>query len=49
MQEIIERNGGDENAPEVVEYRKHVDVAKANTADPELVDAIDTFLGENLA
>jgi len=48
MQEIVKRNDGDESAPEVAKYRESVDIPKANTANPELVDEIDAFLGKHL-
>ena len=45
LQQLLDENGDDPNAPEVVAFMSGVDKHKANTADPALIDEIDSFLG----
>lgn len=44
LNRILEENGGDSTAPEVTAYLASVDKMKANTANPELIDRVDSFL-----
>lgn len=48
LQRLLEEADGDANAPSVQEFLKSVDMRAANTADPELIGAIDDFLQANL-
>ena len=45
LQNLLDENDDDSNAPEVVAFMNTVDKHKANTADPVLIDKIDSFLG----
>ena len=44
LKQLLEENGSDAESPAVREFRAHVDMHAANTADPELIDEIDSFL-----
>ena len=44
LQSMLDENDEDASDPAVQEYLRGVDMAKANTADPALVDRIDAFL-----
>ncbi len=44
LQSLLDEND-DPNVPEVVAFMNGVDKRKANTADPVLIDEIDSFLG----
>ena len=45
LQSLLDENDDDPNAPEVIAFMNGVDKHKANTADPSLIDEIDSFLG----
>jgi len=44
LQGILDENGDDSTASEVQDYLASVDLKRANTADPSLIDEIDSFL-----
>ena len=44
LQGMLDENDEDPSAPEIQSYLAGVDLKRANTADPELVDEIDSFL-----
>lgn len=44
LQQMLDENDDDASAPEVTTYLASVDLVRANTADPKLVDEIDGFL-----
>ena len=44
LQELLAANDGDKNAPAVQDYLASVDMRRANTANPALVEEITTFL-----
>lgn len=44
LQGMLDENGDDTDAPEVQSYLASVDLKRANTADPALIDEIDSFL-----
>ena len=46
LQALLDENGDDTTSPEVQAYLASVDMLKANTADPALIDKIDAFLTE---
>ena len=48
LQDMLDDNGDDVTAPEVQEFLATVDLKAANTADPALIEEIDTFLAEAL-
>ena len=48
LQNLLDENGDDPNAPEVVAFMKGVDKHKANTADPVLIEEDDSFLAANI-
>ena len=48
MQALLDENGDDPNSPEVVAFTKSVDKLKANTADPGLIDELNSFLSVRL-
>lgn len=48
LQQVIDENGGNASAPAAIAYRDSIDIVAANTADPALIDQIDSFLGANL-
>ena len=48
LQQLLDENDDDPNAPEVVAFMNGVDKLKANTADPALIEEIDGFLAANL-
>ena len=48
LQEMLDENGDDVTAPEVQNYLAEVDLVRANTADPALIDEIDDFLAASL-
>lgn len=48
LQQLLDENGDDVDAPEVRAYLEGVDRLKANTPDPALVDEIDSFLATSL-
>lgn len=48
IQTMLDENDDDTSAPEVTEYIEGVDLKKANTADPELIETIDAFLAAQL-
>lgn len=49
LQQLLDENGDDPNASEVVAFMNTVDKRKANTADPVLIEEIDGFFGVALA
>ena len=44
LQALLDENDDDVSAPEVLAYLEGVDLLRANTADPELLDEIEDFL-----
>ena len=48
LQALLDENGDDPNSPEVVAFTKSVDKLKANTADPGLIDELNSFLSVRL-
>ncbi len=44
LQGMLDENGDDTSEPKVQEYLASVDLKRANTADPALIDEIDSFL-----
>ena len=48
LQEMLDENGDDATAPEVQSYLSNVDLTRANTADPALIQEIDSFLIKRL-
>lgn len=48
LQALLDENGDDAGAEEVKAFLASVDMRKANTADPALVDEIDAFLTSQL-
>ena len=44
LQGMLDENGDDATTPEVQDYLASVDLKRANTADPALIDEIDSFL-----
>ena len=44
LQELLDENDDDAGAPEVTAFLDGVDLKRANTADPALIDEIDSFL-----
>ena len=45
---MLEENGDDVSDVKVRAYANSVDLLKANTADPALIDEIDGFLAANI-
>ena len=45
LQEMLDENGDDVTDPEIQKFLDGVDLKRANTADPFLIDEIDSFLG----
>jgi len=44
LQQLLDENGGNADAPAVQEFLESVDLRRANTADPQLINEIDSFL-----
>ena len=48
LQVLLDENGDDPTSPEVVAFVESVDKLKANTADPGLIDEVNSFLSVRL-
>lgn len=48
LHQLLDENDDDPDAPEVVAFLSSVDRVKANTADPDLIGKIDSFLDDAL-
>lgn len=48
LQMLLDENGDDPTSPEVVAFMESVDKLKANTADPGLIDEVNSFLSVRL-
>ena len=49
LAKLLEENGNDAESPAIREYLARVDMRAANTADPALIDEIDSFFREATA
>lgn len=49
LQMLLDENGDDPTSPEVVAFTESVDKLKANTADPGLINEVNSFLSVRLA
>lgn len=48
LQQLLDENGDNADAPAVQEFLESVDLRRANTADPQLINEIDSFLQSTL-